>query len=87
MLYLPLGTSIARTQMACLPCVTRTHSWVPMVSYETSVVKFLHLCFMLLFSFSVFSDRRSLKIENENNMKTLSTEAPYIGLESLELSL
>ena len=29
--------------------------------------------FMLLFSFSIFSDRRSLKIENENNsMKTLT---------------
>ena len=43
---------------------------------------------MLLFSFSIFSDPRSLKIENENNdMKTLTAEAPYIGLESLEFGL
>ena len=43
---------------------------------------------MLLFSFSIFSDQRSLKIENENNKaKTLTAKAPYIGLESLELSL
>ena len=27
--------------------------------------------FVLLFSFSIFSDRRSLKIKNENNLKTL----------------
>ena len=33
---------------------------------------------MMLFSFSVFSDRRSLKIENKNNnTKTLPTESPY----------
>ena len=43
---------------------------------------------MLLFSFSVFSDLRSLKIENENNsMKTLTAEAPYIGLESPETEI
>ena len=29
---------------------------------------------MLLFSFSIFSDRRSLKIEIENNTKTLTAE-------------
>ena len=40
---------------------------------------------MLLFSFSSFSERRSLKIENENkNVKTLSAEAPFIGQEPLE---
>ena len=45
------------------------------------MVKFLHLCFVLLFllsvfserlllvSFSVFSDRRSLKIENGRSLK------------------
>ena len=43
---------------------------------------------MLLFSVSIFSDRRSLKIENGNNsMKTLTAEAPIIVLDSLELSL
>ena len=42
---------------------------------------------MLLFSVSIFSDRRSLKIENGNNsMKTLTAEAPIIVLDSLELS-
>ena len=41
---------------------------------------------MLLFSFSIFSDRRSLKIENKNNnMKTLTEEVLYMGLGSLEL--
>ena len=35
----------------------------------------------LLFSFSIFSDRWSLKIENENNStKTLTAEVSYIGL-------
>ena len=45
--------------------------------YETSVVKFLHICFYaVIFSIYVFmlllyfSDRQLLKIENENNMKT-----------------
>ena len=38
--------------------------------------KFCIYVFMLLFSFSVFSDRGSLKIENENyNMKTLTAES------------
>ena len=39
---------------------------------------------MLLFSFSIFSDRRSLKIENENNKKkTQAAEVSYMGLGSL----
>ena len=50
---------------------------------------------MLLFSFSVFSDRRSLKFENENNStKTLNAEAKvprdqFINIETgwLELPL
>ena len=43
---------------------------------------------MLLSSFSIFSDRWSLKIEKENNyMKTLTAEAPYIQLETLEFGL
>ena len=41
--------------------------------------------FMLLFSFCIFSDSRSLKIENENNnMKTLTGESSYVGLGFLE---
>ena len=43
---------------------------------------------MLLFSFSIFSNWWSLKIENENNSaKTLTVEVPYTGLEFLEFSL
>ena len=37
------------------------------------MVKFLHLVFRLLFSFSVFSDHGSLKIEDENNNAKLSS--------------
>ena len=37
---------------------------------------------MMLFSFSIFSDRRSLKIENENNnTKTLTPKVSYKGLD------
>ena len=73
---------MARTLMARLLYLTGTRSWVPVIPlYETSVVKFLHLCFHVLFIFYFFSDRRSLKIENENNSKkNLAAEAPYIGL-------
>ena len=43
---------------------------------------------MLLFSFSTVSDWRPLKLENENNdTKTLTAEALYIRLESLEFIL
>ena len=36
--------------------------------------------FMLLFSLSIFSDRWSVKTENENNRrKILTAEAPYTG--------
>ena len=68
-------TSVAWTLMARLPCLTRTHSWVPMIPY----MRLLWSVFMLLFSFSVLSDRRSLKIGNENNStKILTAQAPYI---------
>ena len=40
---------------------------------------------MLLFSSPIFSDRWSLKIENEtNSMKMVTAEASYMGLGSLE---
>ena len=57
--------------------------------YETSVFKcFLHLCFHAVIFIYYFSDRRLLKMENENNStKNLIAEASYIGLESLEFSL
>ena len=78
-------TSLAETLMARLPCLTRTHSWVPMMPYMRLLwSNFCFYVFMLLFSFSIFSDRRSLKIEDENNnTKTLTAEAPNIRLESL----
>ena len=34
-------TSMVRTLMARLPCLTRTRSWVPMNPY----MRLLHLCF------------------------------------------
>ena len=49
------------------------------------MVNFLHYVFMLFFSFSIFSNRRLLKIENENNnTKTLTTDVSYMGVGSLE---
>ena len=80
---------MAQTLMAPLPCLSRTCSLVPVIPYLRLLWSiFCIYGFMLLFSISVFSDWRSLKIENENNsIKTLTAEAPYIGLESLEISL
>ena len=53
--------------MAHLPRLIKSRFRVPMMSY----MRFLwsNFCInvsMLLFSFSIFSDRRSLKIKNEN---------------------
>ena len=68
--------------MACplivrLSCLTGTHSWVPMIPYMRLLwSNFCIYAFMLLFSFSIFSDRRSLKIENENN--STKTLKPHI---------
>ena len=61
-------TSTAQTLMARLPCLTRTRFCVPMIPYMRLLLS--NVCiyvFILFFSFSIFSDRRSLKIENENN--------------------
>ena len=71
---------MAQTLMARLPWLTRTHSWVPMIPYMRLLSSnFCIYVFLLLFSFSIFSDRRSLKIENENNnTKTLATKVPSI---------
>ena len=44
--------------------------------YETAVVKFLHLCFGTAIFIFFFSDRWSLKIENENNKKKTLTADP-----------
>ena len=53
---------IARTLMARVPCLTRYRSWVPMNSYTRLLWSdFCIYVFLLLFSLSVFSDRRSLK--------------------------
>ena len=75
-------TSVAQTLVARFPCLTRTCSWVGMIPHmrllwSNSCIYVL----MLLFSFSIFGDRWSLKVENENNnMNYLTAEAPYIGL-------
>ena len=80
---------MARTMMARLSCLTRTRSWGPIILYMRLLwSNFCFYVFMLLFSFPIFSDRWTLKIVNENNnTKNLTTEAPYIGLEALEFSL
>ena len=61
--------------------VTRTRSWVPMVSYmRLPWSNFCIKVFILLFSFSIFSDRTSLKTENEyNSIKTLTAEVYIYG--------
>ena len=73
---------MAQTLMAHLPCLTRTRPWVPMIPYMRLLwSNFCIYVFMLLFSFSIFSDRRSLKMENENNStKTLTAEALEFSL-------
>ena len=82
---------MARTLLARLPYLARTGSCAPIIPYTRLLwSNFCIYVSMLLFSFSCFSDLRSLKLENENNTtKTLNVEAPYtcIGLESLEFSL
>ena len=82
-------TSMTRTVMAHLPCLTRTSSRAPLIPYM--ILLWSNFCiyvFMLLFLFSFFSDRWSLKIENENNnTETVATGVPYKGLEPLEFSL
>ena len=72
-------TSMARTLMARLPCLTRTRSWVPIVLYLRLLWSNFYFNFFILLSFIFyFSDRWSLKIENENNnTKTLTIEIPY----------
>ena len=69
---------IARTLMA--------RFWVPMNTYTRLLWSdFCIYVFLLLFSLSVFSDQRSLKIENENNNRKPKTS--YIGLKFPEFSL
>ena len=77
---------MARTLMARIPCLIRTRSSVPMVPYMRLLWSILCIyVFMLFFSFSIFSDRWSLKIENENNSKkSLTAEVSYMGLGSLD---
>ena len=61
-----------------------TYKYLGVLFSASGTSNFCINVFMLLFSLSIVSDRRSLKIENKNNStKTLTAEAPYIGLESL----
>ena len=73
--------------MAPIPCLTRTPSWAPVVPYIRHLwSNYCIYVFILLFSISIFSDLRSLKIENENNStKMLTAEVLCMGLWSLEL--
>ena len=79
-------TSMARIQMARLP------DWLKIVLrslwshiWDFCGQNFCLYIFMLLFPFSIFSDRWSLKIKNENNnTKTLTTEVSCMGLWYLE---
>ena len=79
-------TLMAQKLKNCLPWLTRTHSWVPMVPFMSLLwSNFCIYIFMLLLSFSIFSGQGSLKIANENkNTKTLTLEASYIVLGSLD---
>ena len=65
--------------MPHLPCLTRSHSWAPMIPFTRLLWSEVYV-HMLLLSFSTcsFSDWQSLKIENENNnTKTRTTEVSY----------
>ena len=54
-------TSMAQTLMACIPCLARTHFWVPVLPYMGYLwSNFCIYVFLLFFSFSVFSDRQLL---------------------------
>ena len=50
---------------------------VPAYIYKLSSRASAVRLFLLLFSFSIFSDRRSLKIENED--KSMNAEVSYMG--------
>ena len=75
---------MAQTQMALYPCMSTTCSWVTMIPYMRALwSNFCIFVFMLLFSFSIFSDLQSATIENENS-STKTAEISCVGLESLE---
>ena len=75
---------MAQILMASLPCLDKTRSWAPVVPFVRFLCSiFCIYVFMLLISFAIFSDRQSLKIENEHNsMRTLTPEVSYLGLAS-----
>ena len=68
-------SSMARTLMARLLCLTSTRSLIPMVPYMKLLWSdfFLHLWFHAVIFIFYFSNRRALNIDNENNnTKTLT---------------
>ena len=73
---------MARTLIGRLSCLIRARSWLPMIPiHETSMVKFMHLSFHAVIVIFYFSDRRPLKIENDNtSTNTLATEANIYDL-------
>ena len=76
---------MARTLMARLPRMTRTRSWIRMIpKMRLLLSNFCIYVSTLLFSFSFFSDRRSLNLKMKITQK-MTAEVPYTKLESLEL--
>ena len=67
---------MARTVMTRLPWLTRTRSWIPIVPY----MRFLWSNFPAVIFIFCFSDRWSLKIENENNNTKTLSRVPKINL-------
>ena len=67
---------MARTLIGHLSCLIRARSWLPMIPInDTSMVKFMHLCFHAVIVIYYFSDRRPLQIEYT---RTLWPQKPNI---------
>ena len=84
--YLELG-SMARILMARLSCLKRTHSsvvWSRIWDFCGQISAFIFSCCYFYFLFYWLA---VTKIENENNMKTLTAESlyRYIGVEFINI--
>ena len=80
-------TSVTQTPTARLHYLTGPRAWIPMIPYIRLL--WSNSCiyvFMLLFSFSAFPAVIENRKWKKNYTKTLTIEAPYIGLESLEFT-
>ena len=62
--------------MAHISCLNKIRSWVPVKHFVVEILRFFNAVIFIFY----FSERRSLKKENENNStKTLTTEASPIN--------